>query len=104
MLRLERVGQPVELLKSGIGVMCAVLGMTGNLDHDGVLSHVPAVVGAERDPGYPGAQEGAACLVLAPARQFVLGEQPLILRRLGGPDVNDNDVQFMPNCQGGSPP
>ena len=35
--RLQQVGQAVELLEPGIGVMLAVRGMTGNLDRDDVL-------------------------------------------------------------------
>ena len=66
--------------------------MIGDLDRDGVFDHVLAVVGAERDPGDLGGQEGAARLVLAPARQFVLGEQALVLGGLLGPDVDDDGV------------
>jgi len=47
--------------------MLAVLGMTGNLDCDGVLEDVLAVVCAECDPGDAGIEECASCLVLAPA-------------------------------------
>jgi len=77
--RLQQVGQAVELLEPGIGVMLAVRGMTGNLDRDDVLGHVVPVVRAERHPGDPGAQESAPCLVLAPARQLALGKQALVL-------------------------
>jgi hypothetical protein len=38
--------------------------------------------------------KGAPRLVLAPARQLPLGEQPLVLRGLLGPDVDDDDVQL----------
>jgi hypothetical protein len=69
-LRLERVGQPVELLEPGIGVVLAVLGVTGNLDRDDVLGDVLTPVGAEASTEYPGADEGAPLLVLAPAREF----------------------------------
>ena len=31
-LRLERIDEPVELLEPGIGIMLAVLGVTGNLN------------------------------------------------------------------------
>ena len=36
-LRLERVGEPVELLEPGISIVLAVLGVAGNLDGDDVL-------------------------------------------------------------------
>src|SRR5215471_14367749 len=45
-LRLERVGEPVELLEPGIGVVLAVLGVTGNLDGDHVLGDVVPPLGA----------------------------------------------------------
>jgi hypothetical protein len=90
-LRLERVGEPVELLEPGIGVVLAVVGVTGNLDGDDVLGDVLTLVGAEGGTEYPGADEGASCLVLAPARQLPLGEQPLVLRSLLGTDVDDDD-------------
>src|SRR5262249_10495280 len=79
-LRLERVGEPVELPEPGIGVVLAVLGVTGNLDGDDVLGDVITPVGAEGGTEYPGAEEGAARLVLAPARQLPLGEQPIVFR------------------------
>jgi len=91
-LGLERVGEPVELLGPGIGVVLAVLGVTGNLDGDHVLGNVVPPVGAEGGTEYPGADEGASLLVLAPARQFLLGEQPLVFRGLLGADVDDDDV------------
>src|SRR5204863_226028 len=47
--RLQTVGTPVELLEPAVGVVLAVLGMAGHFHHDGVLDHVAAVVGAERD-------------------------------------------------------
>ena len=53
-LRLERAGEPVELLEPGIGVMLAVLGLTGNLDGDHVLGDVLTPVGAECGPGRGG--------------------------------------------------
>ena len=93
-LRLERVSEPVELLEPGIGVVFAVLGVTGNLDGDDVLGDVLTPVGAEGSTEYPGADEGAPLLVLAPARQLPLGEQPLVLRGLLGTDVNDDNVQL----------
>jgi len=58
--RLQEVSETVELLEPGVGVMLAVRGMTWNLDRDGVLDHVLAVVCAERDPGDPGAEECAS--------------------------------------------
>jgi hypothetical protein len=67
-LGLERVGEPVELLEPRIGVVLAVLGVTGNLDGDGVLGYVFTLVGPERNTGDPGADESASRLVLAPAR------------------------------------
>jgi len=76
-LRLERVGETVELLEPGIGIVLAVLGVTGNLDGDDVLGDVITPVGAEFGTKYPGADEGASLLVRAPARQLPLGEQPL---------------------------
>ena len=77
--RLQEVSETVELLEPGVGVMLAVRGMTWNLDRDGVFDHVLAVICAERDPGDPGAEERASCLVLAPARQLALGEQAFVL-------------------------
>jgi hypothetical protein len=41
----ERVGEPVELLEPGIGVVLAVLGVAGNLDGDDVLGDVVPPVG-----------------------------------------------------------
>ena len=93
-LRLERVSEPVELLEPGIGVVLAVLGVTGNLDGDDVLGDVVTPVSAECGTEYPGADEGASRPLLAPARQFPLGEQPLVLRGLLGTDVNDDNVQL----------
>jgi hypothetical protein len=61
-LGLERVGEPVELLEPGIGVVLAVLGVTGNLDGDDVLGDVLTPVGAECGTEYPGADEGAPLL------------------------------------------
>ena len=81
----------LKLLEPGIGVMLAVLGVTGNLDGDDVLGDVVTPVGAECGAEYPGADEGASRLVLAPARQLPLGEQPLVLRGLLGTDVDDDD-------------
>ncbi len=89
---LQQVGQAVELLEPGVGVMLAVRGMTWHLDGDDVLGHVQPVVGAERDPGDPAAEECASCLVLAPARQFLLGKQAFVLRGLLGTDVDEDDV------------
>ena len=66
--RLQQVGESVELLEAGIGVMLAVRGVVRDLDRDDVLGHVLAVVRAERNPGDAGAEEGASGLVLAPAR------------------------------------
>src|SRR6266568_27604 len=97
-LGLQRVGEAVEFLEPGIGVMLAVLGVTGKLDGDDVLCHVQALVGAEGSTGDPGADEGASCLVLAPARQFPLGEQALVLRGLLGTDMDDDDVQLAHNA------
>ena len=57
--RLQQVGETVELLEPGAGVTLIVRGMTGNRDRDGVLDHVLTVVGAEREPGDPGAEERA---------------------------------------------
>lgn len=74
--------------------MLAVRGMARNLDRDDVFDHVLAVVGAERDPGDPGAEEGAPCLVVAPARQLALGKKALVLRGLLGTDVDDDDIEF----------
>ena len=51
-------------------------------------------VGAEGGTEDPGADEGASLLVLAPARQLPLGEQPLVLCGLLGADVDDDDVQL----------
>jgi hypothetical protein len=68
-LRLERIGEPVELLEPRIGVVFAVLGVTGNLDGDDVLGDVLTPVGAEGGTEDPGAEEGAPLLLLAPARQ-----------------------------------
>ncbi|MBV9092615.1 MAG: hypothetical protein JO132_01860 [Streptosporangiaceae bacterium] len=91
---LQQVGETVELLEPRIGVMLAVRGVTGNLNRDDVLGHVLAVVCAERDPGYPGGNEGASFLVLAPAREFPLGEQALVLGGLLGADMDDDDIEF----------
>jgi len=52
-LRLERVGEPAELLEPGIGVMLAVLGVAGHLHGDDVLGDVVTPVGAERGTEYP---------------------------------------------------
>src|SRR5438034_1333850 len=93
-LGLERVGQAVELLEPGIGVVLAVLGVAGDLHGDDVLGHVLAPVGAERGTEDPGADEGAPRLVLAPARQLSFGKEALVLLRLLGPDVYDDDVQL----------
>lgn len=93
-LRLERVGEPVELLEPGISVVLAVLGVTGNLDGDDVLGDIVTPAGAEGGTKDPGADEGAWLLVLAPARQLPLGEQPLVLCGLLGTDVDDDDVQL----------
>ena len=93
-LRLKRVGEPVELLEPWIGVVLAVLGVTGNLDGDDVLGDVLTPVRAECGTEHPGADEGAPLLVLAPARQLPLGEQPLIFRGLLGTDVDDDDVKL----------
>ena len=57
-LQLERVSEPVELLEPGIGVVLAMLGVTGNLDGDDVLGDVLTPVGAECGTEYPGADEG----------------------------------------------
>lgn len=46
-LRLERVGEPVNSWEPGIGVVLAVLSMTGNFDDDDVHSDVVTPVGAE---------------------------------------------------------
>ena len=59
-LGLERVGEPVELLEPGIGIVLAVLGVTGNLHGDDVFGNVLARVGAECGTEYPGADEGAS--------------------------------------------
>ena len=91
---LQQIGHPVELLKAGIGVMLAVRGMIWNLDRDGVFDHVLAVVRSERDPGDPGAEECASCLLIPPARQLALGKQALVLRCLLGTDVDDDDIEF----------
>jgi hypothetical protein len=91
---LKRVGEPVELLEPWIGVVLPVLGVTGDLDGDDVLGGVLTPVGAECGTEHPGADEGAPLLVLAPARQLPLGEQPLIFRGLLGTDVDDDDVQL----------
>ena len=71
---LQQVGKTVELLEPGIGVVLAVRGVTWDLNHDGVLHHVLAVVRAERYPGNAGTEEGTSCLVLTPARKFPLGK------------------------------
>ena len=92
-LRLKRAGEPVELLEPGIGVVLAVLDVTGNLDGDDVPGDVLTPVGAGCGTEHPGADKGAPLLVLAPARQLPLGEQPLIFRGLLGTDVDDDDVQ-----------
>src|SRR5262249_12406783 len=91
-------GEPVELLETGIGVVLAVLGVTGNLDRDDVLGHVLALVGAERGTGDPGADESAPRLVLAPARQLPFGEKTLVLCGLFCADVDDDDVQLAHDC------
>src|SRR6185437_8426490 len=78
-LGLKRVGEPVELLEPGIGVVLAVLGVAGNLDGDDVLGHVRAPVRAERGAEDPRADEGAPRLVLAPARQLPFGKTALVL-------------------------
>src|SRR5690349_15733025 len=93
-LWLERVGEPVELLEPRISIVLAVLGVTGNLYGDDVLDDFITPVGAEGNTGDPGAEEGAPLLVLAPARQLALGEQPLVLCGLLGTDVDDDDVQL----------
>ena len=65
--------------------MLALLGVAGDLDGDDVLGDVLTRVGAEGSTEYPGADEGAPpLLVLAPARQLPLGEQPLVFRGLLG--------------------
>ena len=64
--------------------MLAVPGVAGNLDGDDVLGDVLTRVGAEGSTEYPGADEGAPLLVLAPARQLPPGEQPLVFRGLLG--------------------
>lgn len=74
--------------------MLAVLGVTGNLDGDDVLGDVLTPVGAEGGTEDPGAEEGAPRLILAPARQLPLGEQPLVFRSLLGTDADDDDVQL----------
>ncbi len=74
-LGLKRVGEPVELLEPGIGVVLAVLGVARDLDDNDVLGHVLAPVGAERGAEDPGADEGAPRLVLAPARQLPFGKR-----------------------------
>ena len=61
-LRLERVGEPVELLEPGISIVLAVLGVTGNLDGDDVLGDIVTPVGAEGGTEDPGADEGASSL------------------------------------------
>ena len=91
---LQQVGKTVELLEPGIGVMLAVRGVTWDLNDDGVLHHVLAVVRAERYPGNAGTEEGTSCLVLTPARKFPLGKEAFVLRGLLGADVNDDDVKF----------
>jgi hypothetical protein len=53
-LRLECVGEPVELLEPGIGVVLAVLGVAGDLDGDDVLGDVLTRVGAEGSTEYSG--------------------------------------------------
>jgi len=68
--------------------------MTGNLDGDDVLGDVLTPVGAEGGTEDPGAEEGAPLLVLAPARQLPLGEQPLVFRGLLGTDVDNDNVQL----------
>jgi len=93
-LGLQRVSEAVEFLEPGIGVVLAVLGVTWELDGDDVLGYVLALVRAERGTGDPGADEGASCLVLVPARQFPFGEQALILGSPLSPDVDDDDVQL----------
>ena len=72
--------------------MLAVRGMTRHLDGYDVLRHALPVVSAERDPGDPGAEKSSSCLVLAPARQLLLGKQAFVLRGLLGSDVDDYDV------------
>ena len=49
--------------------MLAVLGVAGDLDGDDVPGDVLTRVGTEGSTEYPGADEGAPLLVLAPARQ-----------------------------------
>src|SRR5262249_1584149 len=78
----------------GVGVMLAMRGMTWNLDRDGVLDHVLAIVCAERNPGDPGAEECTSCLEFAPARQLALGKEAFVLCGLLGTDVDDDDVEF----------
>jgi hypothetical protein len=56
------VGETVELLESEIGVVLAVLGVTGNLDGDDVLGHVLAPVCAERGMRDPGTEEAPRAL------------------------------------------
>ena len=80
--------------------MLAVLGVAGDLDGDDVLGDVLTRVGAEGSTEYPGADEGAPLLVLAPARQLPLGEQPLVFRACSArhhPKYREND---RPNLQG----
>ena len=58
-LGLERVGQMVELLEPGIGVVLSVLGVTWDLDGDDVLGYIltlgrPAPPGRQGGPAAPG--------------------------------------------------
>jgi len=57
-LRLERVGETSELLEPRIGVMLAVLGMTGNLDGNDVL------VGTKPLGSPPSAPSGIMCVIV----------------------------------------
>jgi EmrB/QacA subfamily drug resistance transporter len=97
-LGLKRVGETVELLEPGVGVVLAVLGVGRDLDDDDVLGHVLPLVGAERRTGDPGADKRAPFLVFAPARQLPFGEKALVLRGLLGTDVDDDDIQFAHGC------
>ena len=65
---MERVGQPVELLEIGVGVMFMVLRHAGDLDDDDVFDNGLAFVRTELGSEEPGADELAPPVIVAPPR------------------------------------